>query len=1191
MARLTALSPLAAKRRPPGRRHLTRLLTVGIAASAVVLGQATGVLAAPTSAPLAEVAVSETLQPVLHGKATATGSGTQSLTFSARTVGSSTWNLLNNVSAAGTEAYEQLPAGILSIGQPFEYQIAHCDSTGCTPSAVLTGYASPALGAGERSGATRLPFTVGDRVSAQVDAGSGNLLLNVNAFSLARRTGGGTLDVGLAYNSVTRLSYASFNGSFGDGWRLTTGGDVKLRTNGDGSVTYFGPGGTVGTFTPTGTAGVWTAPAGFKMDLTPDTGGRLKLYDHDSGETWKFTLGGRLASITDRNNNVVTFTYSGGDLASITSDVGSTGARTLTVTTDSAHFGRITSLSQTPDSGSGLSDRSATFSYDTNDRLTKITDVLGRDTVFAYGSNNNLNSITAPGGAVTSFTYDNDARVVSVTQPTGDSSVNAVTRFAYPAGQTLIADPNSDQAQSVSNAAHTTYAYTTDGRLLIASATDPAGNPRSQTYTPYLDVASATNPAGTTGAGYTANSGESLTSVTSATGAGSSFAYANTAQATRYQASSSTDPQGRQSNYTYNSSGNLVGTQSASSVSASVTYNTDGTVATSTSPTGAVTTYGYDATGQLTSVTPASGNSLGGRSYTYDGFGRIATYTSGRGVTETYSYDTGDRITKVDYSDTTTDVTYTYEAAGGIDTRTDVTGTTSYDYDPLGRLTVRNNPTGADPRYSYDPVGNLASASNAAGTTTYAYDTRNLVTSLTAPDGKKVTFANDTTGRRTDTWFNPVPDGYGGLTWAAHTHIDYDPSSRITRTWTAQNSNDATRVDDLTYSYASPGSGVCAGAPATNADTALRWKQTDNLTGLVTTYCYDASNRLTTATTPGGDAWVYTYNANGDRTQTTKNGTVVQGLAFNNADQITTTGYSYDASGNATAAPSVAATVSYNGAEQMTNRTTTGSGGFNVDYTYAGTDQNELTAISGGRSYAYGRTDGNGVPIIESYNLSGTTYSYLYDPQGTPLALLGANTHYLAMDGLGSPVALINNAGGVTGTYTYDPYGQSTATAVGGSSAINVQTFGYGGGFDDPTSTLVHFGERWYDPVTGRWTQQDSIETLADPTRANRYEYAGDDPINSIDPMGQKNCALAGTVGGILGGIVGGAFGAVGGPGGVGLGASIGAGAGAGFASGACSSHSSSAGGRLGRGLIWGGVGAATGALRTGITNWLKALA
>jgi hypothetical protein len=49
--------------------------------------------------------------------------------------------------------------------------VAHCDDTGYTASPVQTGAASPALGAGERPGATRLPFALGDRLAAQVDVG------------------------------------------------------------------------------------------------------------------------------------------------------------------------------------------------------------------------------------------------------------------------------------------------------------------------------------------------------------------------------------------------------------------------------------------------------------------------------------------------------------------------------------------------------------------------------------------------------------------------------------------------------------------------------------------------------------------------------------------------------------------------------------------------------------------------------------------------------------------------------------------------------------------------------------------------------------------------------------------------------------------------------------------------------------
>jgi RHS repeat-associated protein len=1135
----------------------------------VVAGSATGVLAAPASAPHAEVAISQSLAPVLYGKATAAGSGTQSIRFSARTAGASTWNLLDAVSVTGTEAFRALPEGRLSIQQAFEYQVAHCDSSGCTSSPVQTGYVSSTLGAGERPGATRIPFTIGDRIGAQVDAGSGNLLVTPSLFSLPRRSGA-PLEVGLAYNSATRRD-GYFPGSVGDassGWRLSTAADVRLRFPGNGSIVYHGPNGLTGTFTPKAGGG-FTTPAGFKMTLSAVAGGGWTLFDHGSGDTRHFDGGGRLTKLTDRNDNASTFAYNtAGALTQIRTDQGSAGASTLTVTSEGSGRGRITRISQTADGAAGAT-RSVALSYDVNGYLSGITDAEGRVTEFFHGGAGNLNRVTAPGGAATSFTYDDLGRVQTVTQPTADPVVTAATTMTYEAARTLVADPNGNR---------TTYDLTGDGRKLVAKATDPAGHVRSATYTPQLDVATSANPAGTSTFGYNeqVNGGESLTSTRSATGAGSSFAYANTAQATRFQPTSGTDAQGRASTYTYNGAGNQLSATDAGSAQASVTRNADGTVATATSPTGAATSYGYDTFGQLTSITPPAGTTLGRRSYTYDGYGRVATYTSGRGVTETYRYDDLDRVLEVDYSDATPSVTYTYDDRGSIDTRTDASGATDYGHDPLGRLTSRTHTAtpGVPVSYTYDKAGNLATATNAAGTTRYSYDTRNLVTRAVSPSGRPIDFTHDPSGRRTDTRFNVTSDGYGATSFAAHTHTDYDASSRVTRVWTAKAGSDADRVTDLSYSYASPGPTACANAPAAGVDTSLRWKQTDNRTGRVTTYCYDKANRLVSATTPGGDTWAYTYDGNGNRTQTRKNGAVVQTLTANTGDQITTAGYGYDASGNTTTAPAVGNPVTYNGAEQMTARTTAGdgySGGGTSTYTYAGTDQTELISQTGLLDYTYGRTNAAGLPIIESYTKGGTTTSYTYDPQGTPLAVEGTNSHYLALDGLGSPVALVNNSGGQTGSYAYDPYGQMTATAVNGSGAIGIQIYGYAGGFDDPNSGLVHFGQRWYDPTTGRWTQQDALETLADPTRANRYEYAASNPANYVDLTGldvNVRCGVYSRVAGALGAVVGAGLGAPGGLAGAAVGAYVGGKGASGFASGICQSKSSSAGGRIVDGLI-----------------------
>jgi RHS repeat-associated protein len=1107
---------------------------VGVAAAVVVVGQMSAALATPATAPSVEVAVNETVQPVLHGTSTDAGTGSHSMHFYARTVGSSTWNLLNNISVAGTSAFEALPAGQLSIGQAFQYQIADCDSSGCTSSAVTTGYVSPDLAAGSRPSATRLPFTVGDRISAQVDVGTGNLMVSTTQLSLQRVAG--SLDLGLAYNGLTLAPGSRFSSSISPGWRFSTGRDIKLKANAGGSVTYYGANGLTGTFfLKSGSTTAYDSPKTVKGDLTKlASGGGWDLVMHGSNDKYHFTSAGRFTTITDRNtlngnSNVTTFSYdTTGSLTQVQTDKGSPGASTVTVTSD-GYTHQIQSLTQSP---TGATARSASYIYDSNGNLSKITDVLGRDTTFGYGSAGDLTSITAPGGAETDFAYDSAHRVTSVTQPSAGTT-SAVTRLVYNNGTTLEADPNTDQSSPVSSVPHTTYDLATTGPtaglLLVSQATDPSGAHRSATYTTFSDVETAANSSGTTTFGHTDNSGESLNSITAATGAKSSFTYGNTA--VPFQADTATDAQGNKSLYSYDGAGNAAGTADASGASATVDHNDDGTVKDSVSPSGATTTYGYGTTGykQVLSITPPTGNSLATRTYTYDAFGRIATYASGRldtspsqnPIVQTFSYDAADRVTEVDYSDSTPSVKYTYNSAGQVATRIDASGTTTYTYDPLGRLASRVHTAGGGLlSYSYDLDGNLTSETDGNGTTQHAYTNRNLLTSTTTPDGKVIAFDYNGDGKRTDTWF---ATNTGNTTWAAHTRTIYDTSNRVTRVWTSRNSSNTTLVSDLSYSYTAPSTSACStvGVPA-GTDTGLRWSQTDNIAGVTTSYCYDQANHLTKATTPGGDAWVYTYDASGNRTKVTKNGTTVQTMTYNSANQVSTSGYSYDAAGNLTATPG-SVNLSYNGSDQLTGR----SGGATGSYTYAGSDQNELISqvVPGASTYTYdyGRTDQNGLPILDTFTSPNGTNYLTHDVRGTPLAFKTYNgsTSYYVLDGLGSPVALVNTSGVVIATYTYDPYGTATVGNPTGSAAAGLNPYRFAGGLNDRSTGYVKFGMRYYDPATGRFTQQDGLEVIGNPGSGNRYQYVGDDPVNYVDLTGR--CSIDTWVHYSLGLVIGGA--------------------------------------------------------------------
>jgi RHS repeat-associated protein len=98
-------------------------------------------------------------------------------------------------------------------------------------------------------------------------------------------------------------------------------------------------------------------------------------------------------------------------------------------------------------------------------------------------------------------------------------------------------------------------------------------------------------------------------------------------------------------------------------------------------------------------------------------------------------------------------------------------------------------------------------------------------------------------------------------------------------------------------------------------------------------------------------------------------------------------------------------------------------------------------------------------------------------------------------DAQGSTIALTDTTGSIVRSYTYDPDGNATSTGSGATT--NLQ---YDGGH--VVGSLDHFAARYYDPGTARWTQQDPIRHLTDVQQANRYLYAGDDPVTFADRSG-----------------------------------------------------------------------------------------
>lgn len=317
---------------------------------------------------------------------------------------------------------------------------------------LITAVAAPANAAlpvgptssqttGDRPGSTELGFAVSDRVTASVDVGTGNLRVSTSSLSLVGVNG--QVEIGRTYNSL-RATLGSTSTSAANRWTLSVGGVGWLAAGASGAVIYTDGSGATWQFTPsTSTPGAFVSPAGAKADLALSSG-NYTLTERESRQVATFNADGHPISITDRNGNTTTISYSSPGIPSaVVSSAGPIAARTAMLDYPGPYGGQLTAT-QT----SGASSRQVTWTKDASSNLTSMVDAMGRSTTFAY-SGQLLTSITGPTGATISFEYQattNRVLRVSQSNTSPGSPGTSDTRLAYPSTtQTLLARPNTNQ--------------------------------------------------------------------------------------------------------------------------------------------------------------------------------------------------------------------------------------------------------------------------------------------------------------------------------------------------------------------------------------------------------------------------------------------------------------------------------------------------------------------------------------------------------------------------------------------------------------------------------------------------------------------------------------------------------------------------------------------------------------------------
>jgi RHS repeat-associated protein len=552
---------------------------------------------------------------------------------------------------------------------------------------------------------------------------------------------------------------------------------------------------------------------------------------------------------------------------------------------------------------------------------------------------------------------------------------------------------------------------------------------------------------------------------------------------------------------------------------------------------GYVTTYAYDVLGNLKTITQGSQTRIftydslsrlktafnpesGTISYGHDDNGNLTSKTDARSITTTFTYDALNRLLVKDYSDATPDVNFYYDA------QTLPTGAPSLVRGASkGRLVaVTTGGTSAGSYYGYDALGQTLRRIQRTDSINYlsdaTYNKAGAVVTETYPSvpgetGRRtLTYSFDAAGRLSslDSPATPYASGASltGVSYAAHGGLLSETlgnnlvhalayNNRLQPTQIKLGTAAApTSVLSLTYSY---------GTTENNGDVL----SVTNKVGAWTTkqtYTYDPLNRLDTTTETNAAGTTTYWTEDNDYDQYGNRWEVIGGvpsLSISTANnQITTSGYDYDAGGNLT--DDTAHTYVYD----AENKIKTVDGVANT-YVYDGEGRRVKTYFPLGEQvrFVYGV---GGQLIMEFSTATGAlNREYVYGSGGLLATIDSADgTQYMTADRLGSLRVVTDDAGGVDARHDYKPFGQELPVGLGG------RTTGLGfvtdtarkkfTGYERDKDTGLDFAQaRYYSPTEGRFTSVDPFgagSNVHNPQSFNRYTYVLNNPTNAVDPTG-----------------------------------------------------------------------------------------
>jgi RHS repeat-associated protein len=586
-------------------------------------------------------------------------------------------------------------------------------------------------------------------------------------------------------------------------------------------------------------------------------------------------------------------------------------------------------------------------------------------------------------------------------------------------------------------------------------------------------------------------------------------------------------------------------------VSRSFSYDLMGRLTGACTPESGTTSYTYPTSAALCSGDPST----------------VCTRTDARGTTTTYKYDVMNRLTSKTYSDSTPTATYFYDVApaagnwpawtnvtnvgftyakgrmvlactgSSINTCTSPSTAAGFSYDQMGRgqhfwqCTPYNCGSTSiwDVQDTYDKAGDIATWSHP-----YPYTITNQINA-----------AQQTTAI-TSSWSDSnhpatVAENMSYNAWGAPTQLENgcvgSGCGNGVETYVYNNRLQLVAIGlgnptDLSYVcmeynyYADVAMSSLPNCTSTSAPPAppQGTKNNGNVWGSLDqdnwypsfchdeTYTYDNVNRLATAqgTTPTSCASgtstygpiSYNYDAYGNMSCTTSG--QCQDWTYNSStNQISSSGFGYDLSGDLTTDAATTRTYAWDAEGRLTKVTDNGGNGTTTTYVYNALGQEVELNASAGQLEQIFNPQGERVGYYSGAN---SQWLLGYVPwNGREIARYAWSTYFdfSHPNGLGSGWLSNDQTGTVVQDEAYKPWGQQWLNygSAYDSHFARIHASLQGPSWVDYTMYEAPF--RFYAPNPGRWHSPDPLGgDVTNPQSLNRYAYSLNNPASFTDPTG-----------------------------------------------------------------------------------------